>query len=178
MTMAQLLAEFRLLVRSEEAAPSEVLGALNRNLVARSRRGAFCSLCYLDVDLARGVVRWANAGHPPAIRFGVDGARTFADPSGPPAGILEDVSWDDGEAELSPGDTLLLYTDGISEARAAGAAADVREFGIERLCELAGTLANRTPKDVVETVVQAVRTYCAPDPPHDDCTLGALRYRG
>lgn len=182
LTMAQLLAAFRLHARSLES-PAAVLREINEDLVKRSQRGMFCTLCYLRLDLRSGAMICANAGHPAALQIGSGGAVCFAEASGPPAGILEDAIWEDAAAAIAPGDTVLLYTDGIIEARSAvtqhGAGAPAwKEFEISRLQEVAGELAEQTPQALVGAVNAAVQRFCAPGTPHDDCTMIAVRYLG
>ncbi len=181
LTMAQLLAEFRLCSRTA-ASPSEVLSLLSERLVRRSRRGTFCTMVYLVVDLAAETITGANAGHPPVVRVSSGGAQRELEPSGPPCGILTGAQWRDETLPLRSGDSLLLYTDGIMEAREPGpqdeAASPPAEYGIERLLEVAATQAGRPPQELVDSVLADVRSYCRPLPPHDDCTMIAFTYRG
>lgn len=184
LTMAQLLAEFRLRAMGTTS-PAEVLGALNEDLVRRAQRGAFCTMCYLTLDLSTGAVLFANAGHHPAVRVDKGGARLFGEASGPPAGILAEAGWRDTESELETGEALLLYTDGLVEARSVpaqnggGDAAPVPgEYGTARLCRSAADLGGGPLKSLIDRVNEEVEAFCAPDPPHDDRTMIALRYLG
>lgn len=183
LTMAQLLAEFRIHAR-DLVSPADVLKALNDDLVARSRRGTFCTLCYLTVDLETGRVLVANAGHLPVLRVSAEKTELFGDPSGPPAGIFSGVSWRDVESTVARGDTLVLYTDGIVEARSmstrhgSGILAEPDEYGIETLSGVAGGQHGRPPRSLIQAVMTDVRRFCEPSTPHDDCTAIALRYLG
>jgi len=182
LTMAQLLAAFRLHARSL-ASPAAVLRELNEDLARRSQRGMFCTLCYLRLDLRSGALVCANAGHPAALRIRAGEAACFGEASGPPAGILEDAVWEDATAMIAPGDTVLLYTDGIIEARNPvtqhGPDAPLwKEFELSRLQETAAGLADQTPQALVEAANAAVQQFCAPGTPHDDCTMIAVRYLG
>ncbi|MCP4643831.1 MAG: SpoIIE family protein phosphatase [bacterium] len=178
LTMAQLLAEFRLCARGD-APPDAVLRALNAELFERSQRGTFCTLAYLTLDLSTGRATYSNAGHHPTIRITRKGVRVFGGASGPPAGVLGDGPWDTAEVALNPGDTILLYTDGIVEAREnAARERGLNEFGMERLCQAAHDAHEAGPKGVVTDVRHAVERYCEPGVPHDDCTMIALRYMG
>lgn len=181
LTMAQLLAEFRLSARTTTS-PAEVLKALNASLVIQSPRGTFCTLCYLVLDLRSGKVVCANAGHHPVVSVGKNGVRIFGEASGPPAGILPECRWEDVESEVAGGEVLLLYTDGIVEARAVNTQRvgheDFEEFGMERLCEVVKGHHKRSPRDLIDRINQKVFGYCAPMPPHDDCTMIAVKYLG
>jgi sigma-B regulation protein RsbU (phosphoserine phosphatase) len=179
LTMAQMLAEFRLSVH-ETSSPAAVLGRLNEQLVARSRRGTFCSMCYVVVDLATGGIVGANAGHHPVMLISSSGAEDVLGASAPPAGLLSGLAWADTEIRLRPGDTLLMYTDGIIEARAGATRtsqdAPYVEYEVERLRRAARDHHGGSPEDLLLAVMRDVEEFCSPLSPHDDCTMIALRY--
>ncbi|HOJ34625.1 MAG TPA: SpoIIE family protein phosphatase [Candidatus Hydrogenedentes bacterium] len=182
LTMAQLLATFRLCVL-RETSPAAVLSLLNTSLYKRSRFGMFCTVCFAVLDLKTGAVVCANAGHHPPLRVGKGGAELLAEASGPPIGVLPDASWTDSQLTLTPGDTLLLYTDGVVEARGmhtrrgtSSVAAD--EFGVRNLSRVAQIFWKESPKEMISGVNQSVREFTAPALPHDDCTMIAVRYDG
>lgn len=182
LAMAQLLAEFRVYA-TQERSPASILEALNVSLARRSQRGMFCTLCYFTLDLPTGALCCANAGHHPPLRIAEKGVSEFANPSGPPVGVLPEAAYSDDAFTLEPGETVLLYTDGILEARGGDAVPDTAapreldEYGIRRLRELLRQLCAETPERVVEGVLHAVHRFCDPGIPHDDCTLIALRYQ-
>lgn len=176
LTMAQLLAEFRLHARGV-CEPARVLHALNRGLAARSRHGMFCTLCYICLDLRTGEALCANAGHHPPIVVGADGARLACEATGPPAGILGEAEWEDTPFRLAPGESVLLYTDGIVEARKANTPV-LCEYGSDALCLAAAKFYGKHPKDLLDSVNDEVVRFCAPAHPHDDCTMIAARYCG
>lgn len=179
LTMAQLLAQFRLHAR-DLASPAEVLARLNHDLAARSRRGLFCSVCYLTLDLDSGVVTAANAGHPPVVQVGATGITAFGEASGPPLGILPEMTWSDTAHTIQPGDAVLLYSDGIIEARGNPpqheGSEGYPEYGEAGLQAFAASLAGRSPRMMLDAIYQDVQRFCAPGVPHDDCTMIALRY--
>ena len=183
LTMAQLLAQFRLLARDMDS-PGDVLKELNRGLVKRSQRGMFCTLCYLTVDLTNGHVICANAGHHPVLQVGKNSVSNFGDATGPPAGILPEGPWMETRAIINPGDSLLLYTDGIVEARSMttiveGASSvapnEYEEAGLYRCAE---GLYGQSARALIDAVNYDVQRFTAPAPPHDDCTMIAMRYHG
>jgi serine phosphatase RsbU (regulator of sigma subunit) len=180
LTMAQLIAEFRLRVQTTSS-PAQVLAALNADLVARSQAGVFCTLHYITLDLNTGNVASANAGHFPAIRLHEDETGTFGDASGPPLGVVEGARWSETMSTLQRGEALLLYSDGIVEARQGEAlrnADEYIEFGIAGIRKALGGEPGATPRRIVEIVDEAMMTFCTPGHPHDDCTMIALRYFG
>jgi sigma-B regulation protein RsbU (phosphoserine phosphatase) len=183
LTMAQLLAQFRLLARDLDS-PCDVLKELNRGLVKRSQRGMFCTLCYLTIDLTNGHVICANAGHHPVLQIGKNGVSNFGDATGPPAGILPDGPWMETRAIINPGDSVLLYTDGIVEARSMTTIiegttnASPNEYDEEGLHRCAGRLYGESAHTLIDAINADVQRYTAPMPPHDDCTMIAMRYHG
>jgi serine phosphatase RsbU (regulator of sigma subunit) len=117
-------------------------------------------------------LRYASAGHPPALlRPAEGGSRPLDGDPGIPLGVLRDAEYRDHGLRVERGQSLLLYTDGITEARAP----DGRFFGLaglERAFDASGT---SSPAGVVEHVVAAVRRHEAGGQPGDDRTLLALR---
>jgi sigma-B regulation protein RsbU (phosphoserine phosphatase) len=116
------------------------------------------------------------------LRISKEELTTFLPASGPPLGILTGVDWTDEEAVVRPGETLLLYTDGIVEARTLdGEEAEGREHGEYGLEGLEGVVREQigsTPQALIEAVLDDVDSYCSPLAPHDDCTMIALKYHG
>ena len=181
LAMAQILAEFRVHV-TKESSPAAVLGALNESMCERSQRGMFCTLCYLSLDLRTGEAVCANAGHHPLLHATRIDVEEAGGPSGPPIGIVADAAWEDVVLRLESGDTILMYTDGIIEARGAITRHDIDEepdeYGLDSLKMLAKDLSGEAPEIVVREVLRDVRRFCEPLVPHDDCTLLVLRHLG
>ncbi len=181
LSMAQVLAEFRMhAVRGKS--PLEVVRALNRSQCRRSQRGMFVTLLYAVLDPDTGTCTSTNAGHHPALCVRRQGSLEFAQPTGPPIGVLPDATWEESELRLEPGDTIFIYTDGIVEARGAETQHEresgVAEYGVSSLRLLAEDLRAEPPEIVVKEVLKDVQRYAEPSSPHDDCTLLALRYLG
>ncbi len=181
LTMALLLAEFRAYA-PRASSPACLIAELNDGFVKRSRRGTFCTICYFTVNLSTGVVEGANAGHHPLIVLSADGTRTLFDASGPPVGVIPGELWKDSTEDVAAGETLVLYTDGIVEARAATTQIsfdqEIVEYEMENLGNRLVELPRSTPVNLVAAVLEDVLAYCAPLLPHDDCTMIALRYLG
>lgn len=178
LTMAQLLADFRLLTRDADS-PARVFTFLNDDLFVRSQRGTFCTACYLDIDLDSGDTLCVNAGHHPPLLLRGETIEAFAEPSGPPIGVTESGAWADTGVRLEPGDTVLLYTDGIVEARDGKRPrerGDMHEFGLDQLMAAAARFGGDGPGLLVKAVHDEVVAYCEPGVPHDDCTMIAFRY--
>jgi serine phosphatase RsbU (regulator of sigma subunit) len=178
--MAQLLAEFRQLAQERES-PAEVLRGLNDSLVARSRRGRFCTISYVTIDLRSGEMVGASAGHHPTLLLSGERTTVMFEASGPPIGVVPDARWENRMVTIRSGETILLYTDGIMEAR-AGVAEDpsgevVPEYEFERLERVARARSDCAPRGLIDAIMGDVVEYCAPLSPHDDCTMIALRFQ-
>lgn len=154
------------------ARPSSLLGFLNRNLAARYTAGTntFVTAFHAIYDPPRRRLSYALAGHP-APRLLRDGEITPLDRGrGPPLGIWVTQRYADATVELRPGDDLVLFTDGITEARDP----DGRVFGEERL-----DAALRPDDDVdrvVDSLSSAVTDFAGARRSEDDWTILALRF--
>lgn len=183
LAMARILAEFRVLV-SLKLSPKRVMIELNKEFVQRTQQGMFCTLCYLTLDLNTGKVRCTNAGHFSVIKINQFETSEFGQSTGVPIGILLDEHWSETETTIEKGDTLLLYSDGIIEAR--GSTTHIGDespsmpdqYGTPALIGLSRDMAGESPKVLVKEIMKDVERFCEPGVPHDDCTLLALRYTG
>lgn len=99
-----------------------VLSALQRVLAhERQLDGTFATLCTLAIDADRAALSMRRAGHPTPVLIDDDGVRPLpADGGGPPIGILEHAAWPESQVPLTPGCSILLYTDGLIEGFDAG----------------------------------------------------------
>jgi len=181
LTMAQLLAEFRLGAPGVTS-PAELLARLNERLVERSRRGMFCTVAVVGINLREGTILGANAGHHPMVLASRDGITSTIPASGPPIGVVPDASWEDVRTRMDPGDTLLFYTDGIVEARAGTTripgGPGPEEYGLKGLERVVRDHYPTAPRDLIDRVIGDVHDFCSPLAPHDDCTMIALRFLG
>jgi serine phosphatase RsbU (regulator of sigma subunit) len=119
---------------------------------------------------ATGRLRYVNAGHNPPLHLGAGGTTPLAS-TGVPIGLVPAPSWREAEVRLAPGDTLVLYTDGLTEATSP----DDEEFGNECFQALAASLANRPTGEVVAGLLEGVTAFEAGAHPSDDKTLVVLR---
>jgi serine phosphatase RsbU (regulator of sigma subunit)/anti-sigma regulatory factor (Ser/Thr protein kinase) len=127
--MGELRAALRAYAVTEPERPGAALTLLN-SLVARTHRNEMvATLLYVVVDADGGRARFASAGHLPALLMRADGVARFLEHATlPPLGVAEHTHFDSWEAELSPGATILLYTDGLIERRD-----EAIDVGLQRL---------------------------------------------
>jgi sigma-B regulation protein RsbU (phosphoserine phosphatase) len=168
--MARLMSDFRF-VSQHVREPQEVLTEINGILCARSVRGIFVTALFLRIDLNSGVMQAANAGHLPILLANTNGQvadRIHA--SGAPLGVLPGSRYSGEEIALSPGDRLLLFTDGVTEPKNA----DQEAFGTDRL-KARFSQNHLPPQDFLNSLVDTIRSFAgASTPPFDDLTLVAI----
>jgi sigma-B regulation protein RsbU (phosphoserine phosphatase) len=162
--------------------PNECLLEVNRFLRGeRKKSNVFLTCFYGVLDLETGELQYSRAGHnPPYLMRAAlegDGREVHAlDASGGlPLGIIQSVSYDTAVARLAPGDSILLFTDGITEAMNPAK----EQYGDERLVQLLGRQDTTTPMEkVVGAVTEAATTFADGAPASDDITVMGVRYRG
>ncbi len=133
---ALLMSNLQAAVRAfatEAAQPAELCQQVNRILCGNIAEGRFISFFYCTFDNDVGALTFSNAGHYPPILIRADGSVERLVPGGPVMGVFPDASYEQGRVTICAGDRLVLYTDGITEARDTGDT----EFGEERLLALA-----------------------------------------
>ena len=150
---------------------TEVLCRVNRTLVQRGG-GRYCTLAMASVhretDGTLAVVLHL-AGHDRAVLVRADGKTSFVGEGGTALGLLEQISSPDAEVRLQPGDSLIFYTDGVTERRRG------RElFGTARLREAAGPLAGY-PAEVIAARLRSITINFSVEEPRDDIAILVLR---
>lgn len=139
----------------EVASPARVLARSNKVLYAQQLAAeSFVTVFLAAIDLDAGTIRYCSAGHPPAVILRAGGTVDFLVSSDLPLVIMEQQDYTQSEDRLLPGDKLVLYTDGISEARADTVMFDLE--GIERT--LAGH-GDWTPQEVVNNLISAATEW-------------------
>lgn len=148
------------------------LRRINRYLCERSAGTRFVTVLALTVD-DRGNVHWSNAGHCSAILVRATGTVELLRPNSRPLGLFEDADFVEENCSLRPGDKLVMYSDGISEARNA----EGEQLGERRLEEAAARLAGKRTVDFFDALLAAVRDFVGDGSFDDDVTLLALGFR-
>ncbi|MCA1907220.1 MAG: SpoIIE family protein phosphatase [Magnetospirillum sp.] len=153
--------------------PGECLAFVNTMLSADNPQTLFATCFYAVVDIRSGEVAFCNAGHPPPLilRQGTD-VEAIRDVSGVALGVMEDLEYDTGTFMVAPGDAILLYTDGVTEAQ------DVAEklYDEPRLIRTLGGLGSIHPEQIIGTVQQSVEVFVGDAPQFDDITMLSLRF--
>ena len=150
----------------------QFLANINTLIYRHTAVEQFATFFLARLDDASGRLAFTNAGHNPPLLFRAAGGRTRLERGGPVVGILEAASYEEDEVTLAPGDWLVLYTDGITEAR--DGRGDL--FGEERLCALVESARADLPsQELSRRILEAVRRHAGDRDPADDMTLLTLR---
>jgi serine phosphatase RsbU (regulator of sigma subunit) len=169
MAAALFMALTRSVLRASAApgrSAADVVGAANALLCADASDGMFVTLVYALLG-ADGTVRYANAGHNPPLVLRADGRVERLDRTGILVGWDEAAAYAEARTALAPGDLLVLYTDGVTEARDGAGG----EYGEERLEAL--LVRNRTASaaSLLELVLADLASFVGGAEPYDDATL-------
>ena len=119
------------------------------------------------LDPATGKVAFANAGHNPPIVVRTSGEVEMLDGGGPVLGVLAIAPYSEQQAQLGPGDLLVVYSDGVTEA--ANMAEE--EYGEERLIEVLKRRRTDSSDTIVSAVMESVNRFTSGAPQADDITL-------
>ena len=172
--MAVVKALFRASAHSG-ASVVDVASRMNRELARDNETMLFVTAMIGIVSLPTGDVHVVDAGHNPAAIVSRHGRLKTPDvPKGIAFGVVEDFVYEEGHFALTPTDTLLLYTDGATDARST--AGDL--FGADRLTQTITQAAGYGPAPLIAAITSAVERFSAGAPPEDDLTLLAIEYLG
>jgi sigma-B regulation protein RsbU (phosphoserine phosphatase) len=166
--MANLQASFRAFATAD-ATPQVVCTKLNKFLCANIASGKFVSFFYAVLDAKERTLVYENAGHCPGLLVRENGEIDSLRGGGAVLGALPDWVYQDYTAQLQPGDKLLLWTDGITEAENA----HLEEFGDERLVE-AARVRDASALETQRAIMERVTAFCGANF-RDDATLLVLR---
>ncbi len=159
----------------EHSAPGECLADANDLLCQQNPLDLFVTAFYGVLDLDTGELTYANAGHNPPILVRADGSVSNLRPTGGVAmGVMVGMSYAQDSVTLSAGDTLLLYTDGISEAMDR----DGQEFTEGRLIRSLSESHRQSVEIVMSTLIESVHQFVDGAPQSDDITCLIVRYKG
>jgi phosphoserine phosphatase RsbU/P len=170
--MAIARALFRAVARGAASVP-DVVARMNQELARDNDRLMFVTAAVGCLDLRSGMVALVDAGHTPAVIADRGAVRDVPDvPKGMALGVVDGATYVEARFTLDPDATIILYTDGLADARAPSG----EMFGEARLREAIASAALGSADALVADVFAAVERFAAGAPPEDDLTLLALRY--
>ena len=172
--MMQIFTSLRLLI-SNNTPFEDVLPSVNNMLARNNEDMMFVSIFAGVLHVQTGVFRYVNAGHnPPFAALSGGRFKLLNLPKGPLLGISDQAEFPVSELKLEPGDSLLLYTDGIPEASNSKHIM----YGIDRTRNALNKEYHKTMNALVQSLKTEVEAFVKSAPPHDDYTLLAIRYHG
>ena len=164
--MANLQANFRSQCAIATDEPERFLRSVNQLFYENTADGDYATFFYAEYDDRTRKLRYANCGHLPVLLLRRDGELEKLGATATVLGLFEDWECRIGERQLHPGDMLLLYTDGVTEAFNS----EREEFGEKRLARSLRQNAGLAPEECVRAIVEDVRRH-SPDEQQDDITL-------
>lgn len=150
---------------------AEAVEHINRSLCIDNEKCNFVTFLFARLNLKSGELEYCNAGHnsPILIHDGV--AQYFAESDGMPLGIWDEAEYQSSTMQFHHGDTLLLYTDGVTEAMNT----EGEEFGTDKtLCSISDRQI-QDPQSIIENVLIGVRQHAGTAPQSDDITMLCIR---
>ena len=154
------------------ASPADIIGRVNRELCQNNNDMMFVTLFFGMLSPETGEVLYCNAGHNPPYRVNGGKPQAIEDAHGITLGIRPQATYQTGRLVLAPGETLYLYSDGVTEAHDPGD----NLFCEHRLEAVLCTHAGRGSRELVGGVTEALKGFVGTAPPSDDITMLALRW--
>ena len=174
---ALFMAVTKTLIKSyvmELGSPSQVISQINRDLARDNETSMFVTVFLCVVDLETNIATYTNAGHnPPFLRFADGSVQRLDTRHGPFVAIAEDHEYGESQIQLSPGDLLLLFTDGVTEAMNE----ERQLFTDEALKNVVLNDSGTSSATLVNQILSRVRDFEGNAEPSDDLTLLAFRLR-
>ena len=150
---------------------AECVNRVNKFLCRRTRKGSFVTMFYGSLDYQQHHFAYANAGHNKPLLRTKDGSVKRLELGGLMLGFLPAATYEEAHHTFAPGDTLLIYSDGIPEAMNA----DREQFDEPQMMEYLAQAEYKSAKELVDGLVEQVQTHTGNLPPSDDMTLIAIR---
>jgi len=164
---------FRTYATQYATLPSFAISQINERMISDTRSEMFVTAFYGVLEPDTGRMRYVNAGHNPPYLISNQKGKPFdrLRGTGMALGVMEDAVWSQKVARFSPGDVLLLYTDGITEAQDPAG----RFYGERRLQEVLRSIGNRPAEEILQALLDDLRRFTSGAPQQDDVTLIVIR---
>ena len=159
-------------VHKTGTSPGDALATFNRRLMIRGMPRRHAAIQYAVFDPRSNVLHIASAGMPGPFHLCAEGCRSL-ELSGIPPGLFEGTSYETLTMRLSPGDSVLFCTDGITDTFDRGG----EQFGIERLQELCAAPRSDAPTELLGRVFEAVEDFSQGQEQHDDMAAAVFHFR-
>lgn len=159
------------LMMNVRMSPSDRVGYINQFVYTTAPHNRFITFFYAELDPKTGSLQYINAGHNPPLYVSANSAPQLLPKGGLPLGVQAQSPYLTVDFKMHPGQILVLYTDGISEAMNP----QQEEFGEQRLREEVQALAGCNAQEIVDGLLQRVEAFRGTAAPHDDQTLVVIK---
>jgi len=159
---------------SNGGTPGEILARLNAEICRDNESCMFVTLFCAILDVRTGQVDYSNGGHNPPYYLHQKGVSPLENLGGRALGVVKQSSYASGRMVLGPGEALLLYTDGVTEAMNPSETL----YSDQRLEQFLGTNRGSSPRQIIGDLIGDVRQFAGGAPQSDDITVLALLYFG
>ena len=160
---------------SKHISPADIMIEVNDVISSDNPQSMFVTLLVGILDLETGRVCYSNGGHNPPILISQNRECRFVkEKSGPMVGIMNGIAYKGLELTLAPGESLFMYTDGVTEAQNT----DKCFYSEQTLLEKISALAGASSKDTVLAIKSELKTFAGSEPQFDDIAMLMLTYRG
>ena len=166
MLMTSLQTAFHTLVPVADS-PLDVLERINHLYMHNINFTTFVTIFFGKLDPVTRTFTYANAGHNSAYLLRADGSEDLLHPTGPAIGLMEGFLVHTEQVKLEPGDTLVLYTDGVTEA----ADSHGTQLGLDGLAKVVRENVSTTAEQLIQRILRAVNSFTDGIQPVDDTTL-------
>ncbi|MDD4626934.1 MAG: SpoIIE family protein phosphatase [Syntrophomonas sp.] len=155
--------------------PDEILYAVNNELCADNDSGMFVTEFLGILTISSGEIVYSNGGHNLPYILRKEGTiKMLPRMAGMALGVMEEIPYNQARVKLNPGDSLVMYTDGVTEAMNESG----KLFGEERLEKILVGLTNHTAREEVEAIMRTTREFVQEAKQSDDITILVLQFTG
>jgi serine phosphatase RsbU (regulator of sigma subunit) len=171
---ALIMAAFRAILRNQLKLiqePAEIMNLLNEQIPEVSRKRDFITAFYGKLNFNEHKFAFTNCGHNPPVLMRTDGQMEFLETGGPSLNIVHEANFTSSTVNLSPGDYIIFYTDGVTEIFNR----DSSEYGFERLKKVILNSKNSSADEILNKIVESTKNFSGTNLYRDDFTLVVLK---
>ena len=159
--------------QADEGTPAQTMRIVNRGLTRRAVEAKFATIFQATLSPA-GQLTFCNAGHNPPLLYGSGGELMKLESSSMPVGFFEHAPYNDKTQQLTVGDVLIVYSDGVTEALDTQG----NEFGEDRLAAILRDTHTLEAGDILDSVIAGVQSFARGTAQHDDVTAMVVKFTG
>jgi sigma-B regulation protein RsbU (phosphoserine phosphatase) len=154
--------------------PGKIVSSANNELYTVNHHQFFLTLFCAVLNIKTGVLKYCNAAHTSTLILNLNGDITELEQShGMPLGLYSNKEYSESSVKLNPGDSIILYSDGVTELLDA----NIQHFGTERFYQTLGPLSTLKPKILIEEIEKTLDLFKGKMKPVDDITIMVLQFK-